>query len=96
MTDRERFEAWASETWMCDCQFDATRNCYIEFPVHMAWKGWQASRKQALGDAAYACLRHAIAWGDTTSVSRSHADMSQGAMQCSETVSALANPEGQP
>lgn len=41
--ERDRFERWVAETWMTDAEFDPERNCYVEFPVHMAWKGWQAA-----------------------------------------------------
>lgn len=52
MTEREAFERWFSEDFMSGLdgvgEFDEERNCYVIFQVHMAWKGWQASRQQAL------------------------------------------------
>lgn len=56
MTEREAFERWFSEDFMSGLdgagEFDEERNCYVTFEVHMAWKGWKASRQQALSEAA--------------------------------------------
>lgn len=47
MDSREAFEKWMHDTWMDNAEFDPDRNCYIAFPVQMAWKGWQAATQWA-------------------------------------------------
>lgn len=53
---RRQFELWFADVFMDGMddagEWDDERNCYVQFQVHMAWKGWQASRQQALEEAA--------------------------------------------
>lgn len=46
MDSRAEFEAWMFDTFMETVAdtWDAERNLYRDFPTHMAWKGWLASR----------------------------------------------------
>lgn len=50
---REDFEQWFEHEFMNGLdgpgEWDEDRNCYVIFQVHMAFKGWCASRKFALG-----------------------------------------------
>lgn len=41
------FEAWFAPTFISDCQWNESRNCYVEYDCHMAWKGWQAATERA-------------------------------------------------
>lgn len=38
--DRSAFEKWLSDSQGLDGDWDAVRNCYTEFAVHVAWKAW--------------------------------------------------------
>lgn len=46
--EREAFEAWLRDDHMDGLddagEWDDERGCYVEFPVHMAYCGWQAGR----------------------------------------------------
>lgn len=43
---RAKFEKWMRDVYFDGCAdagpWDEERNCYVEFPSHMAWKGYQA------------------------------------------------------
>lgn len=47
MTMREEFEHWYEHEFMAGLdgpgEWDVERNCYVQLPVHMAWKGYQAA-----------------------------------------------------
>lgn len=49
---REAFEAWYASPRPLERILDGS---YRYMPAHTAWTAWQASRKQALSDAAKAC-----------------------------------------
>lgn len=38
---RAAFEAWLMAEHLLDATWNAERNCYDEFPAHLAWKAWQ-------------------------------------------------------
>lgn len=42
--ERTAFEAWLMADHMLDATWNAERNCYDEFPAHLAFKAWQAAR----------------------------------------------------
>lgn len=54
MTDREKFEAWAINEHFVVHR--SAREQYVNTPTQRAWVGWQASRRQALAEAAALCL----------------------------------------
>lgn len=43
---REAFEKWMTEVMLLPPTWEAARNCYSEFPAHLAWKAWQAARTE--------------------------------------------------
>lgn len=47
MTMRAEFEHWYEHEFMGGLdgpgEWDVERNCYVQLPVHMAWKGYQAA-----------------------------------------------------
>ena len=47
MTMQAEFEHWYEHEFMGGLdgpgEWDVERNCYVQFPVHMAWKGYQAA-----------------------------------------------------
>ena len=51
MTDttdmRRDFEAWYSEHFWQECEWDELRNCYVDVGCHYAWKGHQAATERA-------------------------------------------------
>lgn len=56
-TNRAAFEAWLMEDHLLDATWNEKRNCFDEFPAHLAHKAWQASRKQAFIEAAKECRK---------------------------------------
>jgi hypothetical protein len=55
-TLREDFEAFMRDGYfggIADAgPWDEARNCYVELPTHMAWKGYQAATERAAKMAA--------------------------------------------
>ena len=43
--ERARFEKWLDETMGLQSEWDEPRNCYKEFPAHLAWKAWNATKR---------------------------------------------------
>ncbi len=43
---RAAFEAWLMAEHLLDATWNAERNCYDEFPAHLAWKAWRAGHYQ--------------------------------------------------
>lgn len=41
--ERAAFEAWLMAEHLLDATWNADRNCYDEFPAHLAWKAWRAA-----------------------------------------------------
>jgi len=41
---REEFEVWLLEEHGLEAEWQAERNCFKEFPAHLAHQAWQASR----------------------------------------------------
>ena len=41
---REEFEAWLLEVHGLDSEWQEKRNCFADFPAHLAFQAWQASR----------------------------------------------------
>ncbi len=48
---RAQFEAWLKDLFDLEGTWQPERNCYKEFPCHMAWKAWQ-SRTEAYAEDA--------------------------------------------
>ena len=48
MTDREEFEAWLLKVHGLDSGWQENRNCFADFPAHLAFQAWQASRAALL------------------------------------------------
>lgn len=47
---RKAFEQWALEVMQFtsdDLRWDERRNCYLDYVLHIAWKGWQAVGRQS-------------------------------------------------
>jgi hypothetical protein len=42
--ERKRFENWLMQEQLLDATWNEARNCYDEFPAHLAFKAWQAAR----------------------------------------------------
>lgn len=84
MTDRKAFEAWA--TTQMDA-FSSTR-----FFNDSCWEAWQASRKQALEEAAVACGGEISIIPATTLIDLSRV---QGIRACVDAVERLAKPQGE-
>ena len=51
--ERAAFEAWLMAEQMLGATWNAERNCFDEFPAHLAYKAWQAARpkRTAVGAA---------------------------------------------
>jgi hypothetical protein len=71
---RAAFEAWLMAEHLLDATWNAERNCYDEFPAHLAWKAWRAAwccqqaRSGAMELASKANeLREAVQAGASTS-----------------------------
>lgn len=47
MDNRDEFEKWLLKEQGLTGTWDAERNCYSEFPCHIAFKAWQAARNDA-------------------------------------------------
>lgn len=45
-TNRSKFETWLVTVHWLTGTWDDTRNCYTEFPIHLAFKAWQAGEAQ--------------------------------------------------
>lgn len=41
--DRAAFEAWLWEVMKLDSEWDEKRNCFVDYPAHLAFKAWQAA-----------------------------------------------------
>jgi hypothetical protein len=41
---RQEFEAWLQEVHLLDATWNEERNCYDEFPAHLAFKAWCAAK----------------------------------------------------
>lgn len=55
---RKAFEQWALEVMQFtsdDLRWDERRNCYRDYVLHIAWKGWQAGRKTIEIEVPAAC-----------------------------------------
>lgn len=46
--ERRAFEAWLEQEQMLTATWDEARNCYAEFPAHLAWRSWQARAAAAM------------------------------------------------
>lgn len=44
MTDRQDFEAWLLEVHGLTAEWQPERNCYKEYPAHLAFQAWGASQ----------------------------------------------------
>lgn len=55
--NREPFEKWLLEEQGLDALWDEHRNCYEEFPAHLAWKAWQAASARPEEAGALALLK---------------------------------------
>ncbi|MDE4918384.1 putative nucleotidyltransferase component of viral defense system [Cupriavidus metallidurans] len=54
---RAEFEAWASENYYDVTRLKSEYDNYKSYFTHVAWEAWQASRKQAVEEAAKLCER---------------------------------------
>ena len=45
-SDRQAFEKWLLDVHLLTGTWDYTRNCYVEFPCHLAHKAWCASAQR--------------------------------------------------
>ncbi|MBD1601962.1 hypothetical protein [Pseudomonas typographi] len=45
---REEFEAWLLEVHGLTAEWQPERNCFKEYPAHLAYQAWQASRAALL------------------------------------------------
>ena len=45
-SDRQAFEEWLLDVHLLTGTWDYTRNCYVEFPCHLAHKAWCASAQR--------------------------------------------------
>ncbi|EJH2342753.1 hypothetical protein NCY46_004105 [Salmonella enterica] len=55
---RKAFEQWELEVMQFtsdDLRWDERRNCYLDYVLHIAWKGWQAGRKTIEIEIPAAC-----------------------------------------
>jgi len=50
--EREEFEAWLLDEQWLTATWNEARNCYDEFPAHLALKAWQAAMKAASANIA--------------------------------------------
>ncbi len=44
--ERELFEAFISDTWLSDAEWNESCNTYKESSIHMMWTSWLASRNR--------------------------------------------------
>lgn len=51
-SEREQFTAWMEATYESHVEFDEARNCFKEFPVHLAWQAWRAALQEWRADFA--------------------------------------------
>lgn len=42
---REEFEAWLLDIHGLESEWQEARNCFKDFPAHLAYQAWQASRE---------------------------------------------------
>ncbi len=40
-SEQKRFEKWLLDEHGLVATWDQQRNCYAEFPAHLAWKAWR-------------------------------------------------------
>src|SRR5690554_6903654 len=46
-SDRDEFQKWLLNEHGLYSRWQEDRNCYADFPAHLAWKAWQAARSQS-------------------------------------------------
>ena len=44
MDNRQAFEAWLLAVQGLSATWNDARNCYEQFPAHLAWQAWQAQK----------------------------------------------------
>lgn len=49
--DRAAFEKWLADVHLLTATWNEARNCYDEFPAHLAYKAWKASAALTAGDS---------------------------------------------
>lgn len=113
MTDREKFEGWHTKAWELDedqvaHEFSKEINGQYCYPdVILAWEAWQASRRQAIEEAALICGNAAAGLAleieakgkpqtmpDVLAASVAGVAVAQ-ASKLGSAIRALANPEGE-
>lgn len=45
LDNREAFEKWLLDVHMLTSEWQPDRNCFKDFPAHLAWQAWQATHK---------------------------------------------------
>lgn len=70
---REKFEAWLWDVHHLNATWNTGRNCYDEFPAHLAFKAWQQAI-QALSAEPLTEQRKELvaAWNDLPDSIRCH------------------------
>ena len=43
MDNRQRFETWLGKEHLLTCTWNEQRNCYDEYPAHLAYCAWRAA-----------------------------------------------------
>ena len=47
LSERKAFESWLLDVHLLTATWDEQRNCYDEFPAHLAFNAWQAAKQHA-------------------------------------------------
>lgn len=53
--NRAAFEKWLMDVHGLDSLWNEQRNCFDDWPAHLAFKAWQAGSEQAIRECAEKC-----------------------------------------
>lgn len=79
---RVAFEAAYRQIHPCPALSQDYKGIYFEFSTELAWKTWQASRKQALEEAAKVCINKSKEFGQMDGYKRE----SDAAHECGKLI----------
>jgi hypothetical protein len=93
VSEREQFEAWAKSNGLDVLPAPHWANLTFQsLPTEDSWRGWQASRRAALEEAAKICDESAAAWDETAkgNYDGTYDSKADAARECAADIRALA------
>ena len=67
---RAAFEAWLLDTHLLTSEWQESRNCFKDYPAHLAFKAWQAATAAEQDRCAKIADNEAFRWVNACSDSR--------------------------